>query len=71
MLDDEHRPLPIDTADDNTYVLRHIDQHNIVMACLPGQYGTNNAAIVANNLNRSFPSILATLMVGIGGGSFS
>jgi hypothetical protein len=25
MLDDEHRPLPIDTADDNAYVLGHID----------------------------------------------
>ncbi|KAH7325656.1 hypothetical protein B0I35DRAFT_493569 [Stachybotrys elegans] len=69
MLDEEHRQLPIQTGDDNTYVLGHIDQHNIVMACLPGQYGTNNAAIVATNLKRSFPRILATLMVGIGGGS--
>ena len=69
MLDAEHRSLPIVTGDDNTYVLGHIDHHNIVMACLPGQYGTINAAIVANNLKRSFPSILATLMVGIGGGS--
>lgn len=69
MLDDEHRSLPIDAGDDNTYVLGRIDQHNIVMACLPGQYGMNNAAIVATNLKRSFPSILATLMVGIGGGS--
>ncbi|OAA44736.1 Nucleoside phosphorylase domain protein [Cordyceps fumosorosea ARSEF 2679] len=69
MLDEEHASLPIDTGDHNAYVLGRIDQHNIVMACLPGQYGTNNAAIVATNLNRSFPSIRATLMVGIGGGS--
>ena len=69
MLDEEHCSLPTDAGDDNTYVLGHIYPHNIVMACLPGQYGTINAAIVANNLKRSFPSILATLMVGISGGS--
>lgn len=68
MLDELHRPLSI-VGDDNTYVLGRIDQHNVVMACLPGQYGTNNAAIVATNLKRSFPSIRATLMVGIGGGA--
>ncbi|KAK0712465.1 hypothetical protein B0T26DRAFT_779636 [Lasiosphaeria miniovina] len=56
-------------GDDNTYVLGRIDQHNVVMACLPGQYGTNNAAIVATNLKRSFPNVRATLMVGIGGGA--
>lgn len=39
------------------------------MACLPGQYGTNKAAIVATNLNRSFLSIRATLIAGIGGGA--
>ena len=47
MLDDEHRSLPTEAGDENTYVLGHIDQHNIVMAILPGQYGMNNAAIVA------------------------
>ena len=69
MLDEEHRPPPNQAGDDNVYVLGRIDQHNVVMACLPGQYGTNNAAIVATNLQRSFPKIRATLMVGIGGGS--
>ncbi|GKT83833.1 NACHT and ankyrin domain-containing protein [Colletotrichum tofieldiae] len=69
MLDEEHRSLPNQASDDNTYVLGRIAQHNVVMACLPGQYGTNNAAIVATNLKRSFPQIRATLMVGIGGGS--
>ncbi|KAL2131173.1 hypothetical protein VTI74DRAFT_5460 [Chaetomium olivicolor] len=69
MLDELHPRLPNLDRDDNTYVLGRIDQHNVVMACLPGQYGTNNAAIVATNLKRSFPNIRATLMVGIGGGS--
>ncbi|KAK4182208.1 hypothetical protein QBC35DRAFT_518952 [Podospora australis] len=69
MLDEVHPGLPNLDPDDNVYVLGRIHQHNVVMACLPGQYGTNNAAIVATNLKRSFPNIRATLMVGIGGGS--
>ncbi|KAL2140032.1 hypothetical protein VTI28DRAFT_4340 [Corynascus sepedonium] len=69
MLDEEHLLPPNQAGDDNTYVLGRIDRHNVVMACLPGEYGTNNAAIVATNLKRSFPNIRATLMVGIGGGS--
>ncbi|KEY73941.1 hypothetical protein S7711_09996 [Stachybotrys chartarum IBT 7711] len=67
MLDEEHYQLPAHVNDENTYVLGRIDQHNVVMVCLP-DYGTINAAIVATNLKRSFPSIRATLMVGIGGG---
>jgi nucleoside phosphorylase len=69
MLDGEHPLLSTGPGDDNGYILGHIDQHNIVMACLPGQYGTNAAATVATNLKRTFSSIRATLMVGIGGGS--
>ncbi|KAK3361560.1 ankyrin repeat-containing domain protein [Lasiosphaeria ovina] len=69
MLDEEHPLPPNQAGDDNIYVLGRIDQHNVVMTCLPGQYGTNNAAIVATHLKRSFPSVRATLMVGIGGGS--
>ncbi|KEY73780.1 hypothetical protein S7711_03087 [Stachybotrys chartarum IBT 7711] len=68
MLDEEHGRLPIHNDDENTYVLGRADQHNVVMVCLPGGYGTINAAIVATNLKRSFPNIRATLMVGIGGG---
>ncbi|KAH6613348.1 hypothetical protein F5144DRAFT_401253 [Chaetomium tenue] len=68
MLDEEHPMPPNQLGDDNTYVLGRIDQHDVVMTCLPGQYGTNNAAIVATNLKRSFPNIRATLMVGVGGG---
>jgi nucleoside phosphorylase len=69
MLDEEHPLPPNQAGDDNAYVLGRIGQHNVVMTCLPGQYGTNNAAIVATNLKRSFSNIRATLMVGIGGGS--
>jgi nucleoside phosphorylase len=69
MLDEEHQMLPLQPGDENTYILGRIDRHNVVMACLPGHYGTNNAAIVATDLKRSFPSIRATLMVGIGGGA--
>ncbi|KAL6696360.1 hypothetical protein J3F84DRAFT_394809 [Trichoderma pleuroticola] len=69
MLDCVHKPLPMEANDSNAYVLGHIGSHNIVIACLPvGQYGTNSAANVASNMNRSFPSIHIRLMVGIGGG---
>ena len=68
MLDEQHPPPPHQDGDENTYVMGRIHGHNVVMACLP-HYGTNNAAIVATNLKRSFPGIRATLMVGIGGGS--
>ena len=69
MLDEIHEPLPKHTDDSNTYVLGNIRQHNVVVACLPdGQYGTNNAAIVATNMLRSFPRVRICLMVGIGGG---
>lgn len=69
MLDETHESLPIDADDTNTYTLGRIARHNVVIACLPfTQYGTNNAANVATNLIRTFPSIQASLMVGIAGG---
>ncbi|KAH0562973.1 hypothetical protein GP486_002464 [Trichoglossum hirsutum] len=69
MLDDIHDNLPTCPDDSNTYSLGNIGMHNIVIACLPsGQYGTINAATVASNMRRSFPSIRVGLMVGIGGG---
>ncbi|KAJ5922830.1 hypothetical protein N7516_010533 [Penicillium verrucosum] len=69
MLDDFHEALPTPTEDRNTYVLGNMNQHNVVIACLPTeQYGTNNAAIVMTNMKRTFPAIRACLMVGIGGG---
>jgi nucleoside phosphorylase len=39
------------------------------MACLPCDgYGTNNTAIVAANMYRTFPYLRIRLLVGIGGG---
>ncbi|KAF4843274.1 Ankyrin-3 [Colletotrichum siamense] len=69
MLDAVHESLPAVDNDTNAYILGSIGDHNIAMACLPsGQYGTNNAAIVASNMTRSFRSIRFGFMVGIGGG---
>ncbi|VUC26844.1 unnamed protein product [Clonostachys rosea] len=68
MLDRVHDDLPACVADDNTYILGEISGHNVVIACLPtAQYGTNNASNVITNMKRTFPSIRAGLMVGIGG----
>ncbi|KAF6829199.1 hypothetical protein CPLU01_08089 [Colletotrichum plurivorum] len=69
MLDNVHNPLSMNPNDSNVYVFGNIASHNIVIACLPsGQYGITKAAIVANNMRWSFPSISIRLMVGIGGG---
>ncbi|KAL3293895.1 Pfs NACHT and Ankyrin domain protein [Colletotrichum asianum] len=69
MLDELHDALPTHVDDSNTYTLGRIHKHNVVISCLPtGYYGTINAATVISNLKRSFPSIRAGLMVGIGGG---
>jgi nucleoside phosphorylase len=69
MLDETHDPLHTHPDDSNIYKLGRIKKHNVVIACLPAhQYGTNNAANVVTNLKRTFPSIRAGLMVGIGGG---
>lgn len=69
MLDAIHETLPNSRDDTNTYTLGNIGMHNIVIACLPSShYGTNNAATVASNMRRSFPSIRIGLVVGISGG---
>ncbi|KAJ5036788.1 hypothetical protein NUH16_004667 [Penicillium rubens] len=69
MLDAMHPSLPRPPADQNTYILGNIVEHNIVIACLPsGAYGTVSAATVAMQLLSSFQSIRFGLMVGIGGG---
>ncbi|TGJ88459.1 hypothetical protein E0Z10_g289 [Xylaria hypoxylon] len=69
MLDDIHNNLSKSQNDSNTYILGSLHHHNVVIACLPMDgYGTNNAAIVASNMRRTFPSIQMFLMVGIGGG---
>ncbi|KAM0214009.1 hypothetical protein ACHAPQ_002120 [Fusarium lateritium] len=69
MLDEEHVERLQQANDTNSYVLGSIQNHNIVIACLPtNQYGTNNAATVLSNMKRTFPGIQIGLMVGIGGG---
>ncbi|KAI0847470.1 hypothetical protein F5Y00DRAFT_271219 [Daldinia vernicosa] len=71
MLDVEFdRPDVANKNDSNAYVFGCINKHNVVIGCLPdGQYGTSSAAIVANDMIRSFPSLRFALMVGIGGGA--
>ncbi|SCO84737.1 uncharacterized protein FRV6_08864 [Fusarium oxysporum] len=70
MVDNIHESLPISSDDTNAYTFGNMGIHNIVIAYLPsGQYGLNNATIVANNMRRSFSSIRFGLMVGIGGGA--
>ncbi|KAI1170090.1 hypothetical protein F4777DRAFT_570567 [Nemania sp. FL0916] len=69
MLDEIHENLEKSPNDSNTYVLGRLHHHNVVIACLPTDgYDTNNAAIVASHMHRTFPSIREFLMVGIGGG---
>ncbi|KAF5698322.1 ankyrin protein 3 [Fusarium globosum] len=69
MLDEEHADCPRQANDTNSYVLGSIQNHNVVIACLPeAQYGLNNAASVLSNMRRTFPNIEIGLMVGIGGG---
>ena len=71
MLDETHPKLKKETGDDNDYTLGKIGVHDVVIACLPaGMVGNGPAAIVANNMQRSFP-IKFGLMVGIGGGVWS
>jgi nucleoside phosphorylase len=70
MLDEIHeKPRKQLSSDHNVYTLGRIDEHNVVIACLPaGVYGTNPAATVATQMLSSFESIRVGLMVGIGGG---
>jgi nucleoside phosphorylase len=68
MLDGVHGDLPRDGNDSNAYTLGNIGRHNVVIACLSAaQYGLTNAATVLTHLVRTFTSIRACLMVGIGG----
>ncbi|KAF3082326.1 hypothetical protein TWF103_003363 [Orbilia oligospora] len=69
MLDQEHPNISTPTQDENSYILGSIGKHNIVITCLPkGKVGTNEAAVAATEMLRTFSSIKVGLMVGIGGG---
>jgi len=57
--------------DTNDYTFGLMEQHNVVITCLPaGDMGNGPAAIVTNNMQRSF-RIEFVLLVGIGGGVWS
>jgi nucleoside phosphorylase len=68
MLDEEHTDLPEAINDCNAYKLGSIGEHNVVIACLPGEIGNNAAATVAIQMILTFPSIKFGLLVGIGSG---
>jgi nucleoside phosphorylase len=68
MLDVEHPSLPTQDGDSTIYTLGEVQNHNIVLACLPGSQGKGAAAIIATHLTRTFPCIKWRFMVGIGGG---
>jgi nucleoside phosphorylase len=71
MLDEEHRDLVRDLADndENLYALGSIGGHNVAIVCLPaGRIGNNPAAAVATQMRATFKAIRFGLMVGIGGG---
>jgi nucleoside phosphorylase len=71
MLDETHPKLKKEKGDENEYTLGRIGVHNVIIACLPaGLMGNGPAAIVANNMQRSFP-IKFGLIVGVGGGVWS
>ncbi|KAE8419854.1 nucleoside phosphorylase domain-containing protein [Aspergillus pseudocaelatus] len=59
MLDEEHgRPQSTLRDDTNACHLGKIGEHNVAMACLSGgQMGTGPAAIVAENMRRTFKNI--------------
>ena len=68
MLDEEF-DLEQDENDNNLYSLGRIEDHNVVIVCLPaGLMGNNPAATVAAQMRSAFRSIRFVLMVGIGGG---
>ncbi|TLD09575.1 hypothetical protein PspLS_11847 [Pyricularia sp. CBS 133598] len=69
IMDEEFADLPSHPTDFNIYSFGRIGNHNVVAACLPaGQMGTNQAAVVASQMNASFPSLRFGVLVGIGGG---
>lgn len=70
MLDELHPSLPAIPGDTNSYTLGALSSGlNVALACLPsGHYGTDDAALVARSLRRTFPRLRIALLVGIGGG---
>jgi hypothetical protein len=66
MLDEEYQDLLQGSTDTNSYSFSRIQEHNIVVACLPTrQLGISSAAAVASQMKSRFPSIRFGLIVGI------
>lgn len=70
MLDEIHGDLEeTNPSDLSSYTLGRVQDHKVVITCLPaGIYGTNAAATCAKDMLRTFKAIRTGLMVGIGGG---
>lgn len=70
LCDEFDGPDELDPNDSNTYVFGRIENHNVVIGCLPtGRQGNSSAAMVARDMVRSFPNLRFALLVGIGGGA--
>ncbi|KAE8310817.1 violaceus kinesin [Aspergillus transmontanensis] len=68
MLDETYPSLPATTVH-NAYTLGKVQDHNIVLTCLPaGIYGTTSATAVVSHLQSTFPNLRYGILVGIGGG---
>ncbi|KAK6343025.1 hypothetical protein TWF718_008403 [Orbilia javanica] len=69
MLDVRHKKCELPSDDGDSYVYGSINDHNVVIACLPpGIPGTNSTMKLVQPLSRSFPNMQIHLFVGIGGG---
>ncbi|KAF4447806.1 hypothetical protein F53441_8710 [Fusarium austroafricanum] len=64
--DDDGPPFDKDPYDPNAYSTGVIGRHNVILAYMPGM-GKVNAAAVASNCGKSFPSIRLALVVGVCG----
>lgn len=66
----EREPWVDTSRDHNSYAFSCIHEHNVVIAPLPqGRYGITAAAVVARDMQTSFPNLQIRLMVGIAGGA--
>ena len=69
VFDDDHSDLRTPLSDHNNYRLGRIEEHNVVLLCLPaGVTGKVATATAADQMRSTFKSIRFGLMVGIGGG---
>lgn len=69
MLDEIYDNLAQREHDKNKYVLGHIKEHNVVIACLSmGPNGIDDMASGAKSMKSFFPSIRVALMGGVGSG---